>query len=79
VIYAEGAKENVEEFVSNVKSMQWLALKIRFVEPISDSNGDGPCKWVEFQKVGEVVKEMKRLRREEYVLEMGIGNAGTSN
>ncbi|KAG1738668.1 uncharacterized protein EDB91DRAFT_1054485, partial [Suillus paluster] len=30
IIYTEGAQENVEEFVANVKSMQWLALRVRF-------------------------------------------------
>lgn len=35
-------------------------------------------RWSEFQKVGEVVEEMKRLGREVFMLEMGIGSAGTS-
>jgi len=80
VIYAEGTQENVEEFIANVKGMQWLALKIRFVEPIGvkKTNTDHSNRWKEFQKVGEVVEEMKRLGREHYVLEMGIGSVGSS-
>ncbi|KAF8902280.1 hypothetical protein CPB84DRAFT_1846441 [Gymnopilus junonius] len=34
VIYAQGEKSNIEEFVDNVKAMQWLALKLRFVESL---------------------------------------------
>ena len=82
VIYAQGEQESVEEFAANVKSMQWLALRMRFVEPVDEvedgSGNDGTGEkgsWREFQKVGEVVKEMKRLGREQYVVDMGIGNA----
>ena len=85
VIYAEGEGSCIEEFVDNVKAMQWLALKVRFVEPLdaeystseSISEGDGEARrWKEFQKVGEVVEEMRKLGREAYVVEMGIGSAG---
>ncbi|KAL0563984.1 hypothetical protein V5O48_018075 [Marasmius crinis-equi] len=77
VIYAQGGKEDVEEFVENVKGMQWLALKLRFLEP--DEEGEGKPSWAEFQKVGEVVEEMRRIGREKYVVEMGIGSAGTAS
>jgi len=85
IIYAEGEGSCIEEFVDNVKAMQWLALKVRFVEPLdtkyspgeSISDGKGEARsWKEFQKVGEVVEEMRKLGREEYVVEMGIGSAG---
>jgi acylphosphatase len=79
VIYAQGQQDNVEEFVVNVKAMQWLALKVRFVEPIDDSEsvgGQEKCQWSEFQKVGKVVEEMRRIGREKYIVEMGIGSAG---
>ncbi|KAG6812435.1 hypothetical protein H0H92_002901 [Tricholoma furcatifolium] len=80
VIYAYGQKENVEEFVGNVKAMQWLALKVRFVEELPGtlfprSSEVKDKNWAEFQKVGEVVEEMRRLGREQYVVEMGIGSA----
>lgn len=76
VIYGEGAKENLEEFVANIKSMQWLALRVRFIEPVETHSNERP--WVEFQKVGKVVEEMKRIGREEFVLEMGIGSTGSN-
>ncbi|THH09209.1 hypothetical protein EW146_g8744 [Bondarzewia mesenterica] len=86
VIYCEGAREGVEEFVGNVKAMQWLALRVRFVEPLGDakptpssrSQQKAKGRWIELEKVGDVVQEMKRLGRDSYVVEMGIGSAGTS-
>ena len=92
VIYAEGAPADVAAFVASVRAMQWLALRVRFVEPVPDgpgpSGGGGGGRgdegeeergtWKEFEKVGEVVEEMRRLGRESFVVEMGIGSAGTS-
>jgi hypothetical protein len=76
IIYVQGAQENIEEFVSNVKSMQWLALKVRFTEPI-DLGSDTHCQsWTEFQKIGEVLEEMRRWGRDRYITEMGIGSSG---
>lgn len=82
VIYCEGAQRSVEEFVANVKAMQWLALRVRFVEPLpvemaEQSGAEEKKRWMEFEKMGEVVQEMRKLRRESYVVEMGIGSAGT--
>ena len=37
----------------------------------------GKRRWAELEKVGEVVEEMRSLGREKYVVEMGIGSAGT--
>lgn len=80
VIYVEGERENIEEFVDNVKAMQWLALKVRFVEPLGERLSDIGRKrrWIELHKVGEVVEEMRKLGREECIVEMGIGSAGTN-
>ncbi|CAA7265051.1 unnamed protein product [Cyclocybe aegerita] len=81
VIYAQGERSNVEEFVSNIKAMQWLALKVRFVESlplelVNSDRGSGKLgedqRWKEFQKVGKVVEEMRRIGREGYVVKMGI-------
>lgn len=80
MIYAQGAQESIEEFVANVKAMQWLALRLRFMEPLPVLTGvsRGAEKgWSEFQKVGEVVEEMRKIGREEYLTEMGIGSLGT--
>lgn len=66
--------------MSNVKSMQWLALKVRFVERVpegmlNNAGGESLSGWQEFSRVGEVVEEMRRIRREDCVLEMGIGSS----
>ncbi|KAF5366138.1 hypothetical protein D9757_010957 [Collybiopsis confluens] len=79
VIYAEGTQEDVQEFIDNVKAMQWLALRLRFMERIPDEGagyGYSKRQWTEFQKVGEVVGEMGRIGRESFVVEMGIGSRG---
>ncbi|KAL4068862.1 hypothetical protein V8B97DRAFT_2110536 [Scleroderma yunnanense] len=66
VIYTEGGKENVDEFVKRVKAMQWLALRVRFVEPVEPSPytmanpGQG---WIEVEKISEVLQEMQKLGR----------------
>jgi len=79
VIYCEGEQAQVEEFIANVKAMQWLALRLRFIESLPEEfAGAQRSRWVEFEKVGEVVEEMRRLGREKYVVEMGIGSAGTN-
>ncbi|KAG1805547.1 uncharacterized protein BJ212DRAFT_1304006 [Suillus subaureus] len=67
VIYAQGSQENVEDFVANVKPMQWLPLKVRSVEPTDLA--------IDFEKVGEVVEGMRRCGRDKYITETGIGNS----
>ncbi|KAG2032972.1 hypothetical protein BDR03DRAFT_709565 [Suillus americanus] len=71
VIYAQGSQENVEELVANVKSMHWLSLKMRFVEPADLANDECHQGRSEFRTVGEVVEEMKRFGRDKYITEMG--------
>lgn len=80
VIYAQGSKDDIEDFVENVKAMQWKALKVRFVEPLESlSEGDASSGreflsgWNEYEKVGQVVEVMRRIARGKYVIEMGIG------
>ena len=53
------------------------------IEPAPSSNGREKQniqrgQWAEFEKVGEVVEEMGRLGREQFVVEMGIGSAGNT-
>ncbi|OJT09570.1 RWD domain-containing protein 2B [Trametes pubescens] len=79
VIYCEGTREDIEDFVSRVKSMQWLALRLRFVEPVPQIANPSIREWSEFEKVGEVVEEMRRRGGESFVVEMGIGSAGASS
>ncbi|KIJ26819.1 hypothetical protein M422DRAFT_785125 [Sphaerobolus stellatus SS14] len=78
VMYCWGSKSDVEEFVSKVKDMQWLALRVRFVEELKDIESMPRLRssWSEVEKVGEVVEEMEKLGRENYVLDLGIGSGG---
>ena len=68
--------------MDNIKGMQWLGLKVRFVEPLDSTEHPkhmAQRQWIEFHKVGEVVQEMRRTGREGYVVEMGIGSLGSNN
>jgi hypothetical protein len=81
VIYASGPQAGIERFVRDVKAMQWLALRVRFVEPLPLLDGT-ECEtheWIELEKVGEVVDWVKKRGRERFVVEMGIGSAGGSS
>ncbi|KAJ7511804.1 hypothetical protein B0H11DRAFT_1953081 [Mycena galericulata] len=74
VIYAQGEQSSVEEFVANVRAMQWLALRLRFLEPLPSGDRVGAQGWIEFEKVGEAVEAMRRLGLENWIVEMGIGS-----
>lgn len=78
VIYAQGLEDNVQEFVDNIKAMQWLALRVRFVEE-DEARIVPEIQWQEFEKVGEVVQHMRLISKEKYVVEMGIGSAGATS
>ncbi|KAJ7696721.1 hypothetical protein B0H17DRAFT_929133, partial [Mycena rosella] len=76
VIYVQGAQPSVEEFVANVKGMQWLALRLRFVELLSGEGEAQAQGWAEYEKVGEAVEAMRQLGREDWIVEMGIRESG---
>ncbi|KLO20107.1 DUF1115-domain-containing protein [Schizopora paradoxa] len=83
-IYCEGEEENVEEFVSNVKAMQWLNLHLWFAEPVPNHllqpEGLGASKaWTELERVGDVLRYMQKLGREEFVLDVGLGSGRNNN
>ena len=54
--------------------MSKACLEARFVEPLNltENSKDMAERWIKFQKVGEVVHEIRRTGREEYVVEMGL-------
>ena len=88
-IYCEGKRVDVEEFIANVKAMRWLALRLRFVEPldvhlerladVSSSHHRANIRWIEFEKVGEMVELMREVGRETFATEMRIGTSGPSS
>jgi acylphosphatase len=77
IIYAEGQQESVEEFVANIKAMQWLALRVRFIELAEPNNsvGSRSDQWLELQKIGEVLEQMRKRDRESLITDLGIGNS----
>ena len=63
-----------------VKSWQWLALRLRVLEEdkrakISDWEGR-KGNWEELTKVGEAVDWLKRIDKEHLLLDVGIGSGG---
>ncbi|KAL5533843.1 hypothetical protein ACEPAG_303 [Sanghuangporus baumii] len=94
-IYTEGTQADISEFVGQVKAMQWLALKVRFEEmldvekygqlDLGDETGhtserkERRTRWIELEKVGEVVEVMRRSGREDLVTDMGLGTNATVN
>jgi hypothetical protein len=74
VLYVSGARAGVDVFVRDTKALQWLALRVRFVEPAPP--GELEPGWAELEKVGEVVEWMRARGLERFVVEMGIGSAG---
>lgn len=63
VICVCGARGDVEEFVGNVKAMQWRALRVRFVEalPLSGGNGERERRVV-VRVVTQATAEARRVR-----------------
>ena len=87
-IYCEGTQLDVETFVAKIKAMQWLALRVRFVEELRREYGSLAQRaekyhegrsWVELSKVGEVVEYMHHVGRKEFVLQLGLGSSSTSS
>jgi hypothetical protein len=65
---------------SQVKSWQWLALRLRVLEPdpLADGSTANPHKgkWEELTKVGEAVDWLKKIGKEHLLLDVGIGSGG---
>lgn len=79
IIYADGDLDDLEGFVREVKSWQWLALRLRVLEalelggdrhePVQRSKGH----WDELTKMGEAVTWLSKLGREKLLLDIGFG------
>lgn len=75
LIYASGAGSDIAAFVQEVKSWQWKALRVRIVENVEKSDGEKAGSWTEVEKVADVLRMMKDLKRMELVTAFGIGVA----
>jgi len=89
IYYAMGEKDDLDEWVREVKSWNWLALRIRVgVEPLPSRaeemgtrgkedgarGGKGRGEWVELEKIGEALEWMRKRGREGLLLDIGIGS-----
>lgn len=89
-MYATGTKDDLTEWIREVKSWQWLALRVRMsAEPIEGADemgstkggergargGKGRGEWVELEKINEALDWLKVRGREHLLLDLGIGGA----
>lgn len=76
IIYAQGDLADLEEFAREVKSWQWLALKLRVLEADSSSveqERPGRGKWEEVTKIGEALDWLRCVGKEYLLTDFGIG------
>lgn len=91
IYYAIGEKDDLDEWLREVKSWNWLALRVRVgIEPVPDEEqldsrgrengargGKGRGDWTELEKLSDALEWMRRRGREKMLLDIGIGG-GTS-
>lgn len=86
IIYAIGSRADLIEWLREVKSWQWLALRVRIApEPVEEEEtggkgkesgargGKGRGEWVEVEKIGEAVEWMRQRGREKLLTNLGMG------
>ena len=87
IMYAIGTRQDLVEWIREVKSWQWLALRVRMTpEPLEGielearrgqdgaRHGKGRGEWVEIEKVGEALEWLRARGRDERLLtDFGIG------
>jgi hypothetical protein len=92
IMYAIGEREDLLEWLREVKSWQWLALRVRIApEPIPDDEGrakgdrggdngarggKGRGEWSEVEKIGEALEWLRKEGRERLLTELGMGAGG---
>jgi hypothetical protein len=90
IYYAIGTKDDLGEWIREVKSWNWLALRVRMTaEPIDDEEevvgrgsesgargGKGRGEWVELEKISEALEWLRVRGREGLLLDIGMGGGG---
>lgn len=86
-MYAVGTRDNIQEWVEEVKRWQWLALRVKIATEICDpvksgqmgasgfvvEEGKDRGDWTEVEKVSEGLVWMQDHGREEVLLNLGVG------
>ncbi|KAJ9090930.1 hypothetical protein QFC19_009356 [Naganishia cerealis] len=76
IIFAQGDLTDLEEFAREVKSWQWLALKLRVLEADKESTEkerQGRGRWEEVTKIGEALEWLRGVGKEYLLTDSGIG------
>jgi len=88
IMYAIGDHDDLVEWLREVKSWNWLALRVRIgVEPLPDGQaeegskgkqvgargGKGRGGWVEVGKINEALEWLRKRGREKLLLDLGMG------
>jgi hypothetical protein len=86
IMYAIGDHDDLVEWIKEVKSWQWLALRVRIsAEPVEcialnsrgkedgARGGKGRGEWTELEKVGEALEWLRARGREDILTDVGIG------
>ncbi|ORY24294.1 hypothetical protein BCR39DRAFT_561590 [Naematelia encephala] len=89
IMYAIGDSRDLVEWLREVKSWNWLALRVRVgVEPLSGQaqvgrgkgkedgarGGRGRGEWTELEKISEALEWMRENGSEELLLDVGMGS-----
>lgn len=72
VIYAQGDMDDLEVFAREVKSWQWLALRMRLLEEADVAIAD-KGQWQEVEKIGEAIEWMTNHADPSLLTDLGIG------
>jgi hypothetical protein len=76
IIFAQGDLADLAEFAREVKSWQWLALRLRVLEADQASKEDQRLargKWEEVTKIGEALDWLRDVGKEYLLTDSGIG------
>lgn len=88
IMYATGTQQDLTEWIREVKSWNWLALRVRMsAESIPDQaelktgrggdrgarGGKGRGEWVELEKINDALDWLRERGREDLLLDLGIG------
>jgi hypothetical protein len=94
IMYAIGTQEDLGEWIREVKSWNWLALRVRMTaEPIGDGEelevgrgsesgargGKGRGEWTELEKISEALDWLRVRGREALLLDVGMGGGSAGD